>query len=159
MAGIWHNSSVLRQASCAALAASKQRQVTLEEVSCSFLFGCSSKSFMERATCSSCALCAICRQAGLYTSQPHPHCFLRHKEGAGAGSTSSSAVPLTTNDMEAEAFPTTIGWRLQSQINAQVRQATFWDTQRSLCSGELAKRPTASRWWTRRSLKWCMIKL
>ena len=30
-----------------------------------------------------------------------------------------------------------IGWRLQSQINAQVRQATFWDTQRSSCSGEL----------------------
>ena len=30
-----------------------------------------------------------------------------------------------------------IGWRLQSQFNAEVRQATFWDTHRSLCSGEL----------------------
>ena len=143
VAEIWNNSSVLRQAPCS-LAASKQRQVTLEEVSCSFLFGCSSKSFMERTTCSSCALCALCRQASLYTAQPHPHCFLRHKEGAGAGSTSSAAVSLTTNDMEKSSSAgicnhdwLAIGWRLQSQINAQVRQATFWDTHRSSCSGEL----------------------
>ena len=79
-----------------------------------------------------------------YTAQPHPHCFLRHKEGAGAGSTSSSAVPLTTNDMEKSSSAgicnqdwLAIGWRLQSQINTQVRQATFWDTHRSSCSGEL----------------------
>ena len=31
----------------------------------------------------------------------------------------------------------TFGWSLQSQINAQVRQTTFWDTHRSSCSGEL----------------------
>ena len=39
----------------------------------------------------------------------------------------------------AQAFATTIDWRstLQSQINAQVRQATFWDTHKSSCSGEL----------------------
>ena len=99
---------------------------------------------MERTTCSSCALCALCRQASPYTAQPHLHCFLRHEEGAGAGSTSSSAVSLTTNDMEKSSSAgirnhdwLAIGWRLQSQINAQVRQATFWDTHRSSCSGEL----------------------
>ena len=109
-----------------------------------WLSGCSSKSFMERTTCSSCALCALCCQASLCTAQPHPHCFLRHKEGAGAGSTSSSAVSLTTNDMEKSSSAgicnhdwLAIGWRLQSQINAQVRQATFWDTHKSSCSGEL----------------------
>ena len=94
-----------------------------------WLSGCSSKSFMERTTCSSCALCALCCQASLCTTaQPHPHCFLRHKEGAGAGSTSSSAVSLTTTDMEKSSSAgicnhdwLAIGWRLQSQINAQVR--------------------------------------
>ena len=112
------------------------------------LSGCSSKSFMKRTklTCSSCALCDLCCQASLCTAQPHPHCFLRHKEGAGAGSTSSSAVSLTTNDMEKSSSAgicnhdwLAIGWRLQSQINAQVRQATFWDTHKSSCSGELRK--------------------
>ena len=109
-----------------------------------WLSGCSSKSFMERTTCPSCALCALCCQASLYTAQPHPHCFLRHKEGAGAGSTSSSAVSLTTNDMEKLSSAgicnhdwLAIRWHLQSQINAQVRQATFWDTHRSSCCGEL----------------------
>ena len=89
-------------------------------------------------------LCALCRQASLYTAQPHPHCFLRHKEGACAGSTSCSAVSLTTNDMEKSSSAgicnpawLAIGWSLQSQINAQVRQTTFWDTHRSSCSGDL----------------------
>ena len=85
-----------------------------------WLSGCSSKSFMERTTCSSCALCALCCQASLFTAQPHPHCFLRHKGGACAGSTSSSAVSLTTNDMEsraAQAFATTIDWRSDGVSN------------------------------------------
>ena len=134
------------------------------------LSGCSSKSFMERTTCSSCALCALCCQASLCTAQPHPHCFLRHKEGAGAGSTSSSAVSLTTNDMEKSSSAgicnhdwLAIGWRLQSQINAQVildRRLSGTRT-RVRVAESCAKRPTASRWWTRRSLKWsrCMRKL
>ena len=174
MAEIWNNSSVLRQGSCA-LAASKQRQVTLEEVSSSFLFGCSSKSFMERTTCSSCALCALCncRQASLYTAQPHPHCFRRHKEGAGAGSTSSSAVSLTTNDNYGKGYgkveqrrhlqPRLIGDRIASPIAVQRARRLFgtrtgWGV-RVHVAESCAKRPTASRWWTRRSLKWCMSKL
>ena len=53
------------------------------------------------------------------------------------------------------------GWRLQSQINAQVRQATFCSGTRTgvRVAESCAKRPTASRWRTRRSLKWCMRKL
>ena len=78
VAEIWNNSSVLLQASCA-LASSKQRQVTSEEVSSSVLFiimwliSGSSKSFMERTTCSSCALCTLCRQASLYKLPSHTH--------------------------------------------------------------------------------------
>ena len=94
----------------------------------------------------SCALCALCHQVSLYTAQPHPHCFLRHKEGASAGSTSSSAVSLTTDDMEMSSSAgicnhdwLAIGWCLQSLINAQVRQSTFWDTHRSSCCGELCQ--------------------
>ena len=52
-----------------------------------------------------------------------------------------------------------IGWRLQSQFNAQVRQATFWTRTGVRVAESCAKRLTASRWWTRRSLKWCMSKL
>ena len=123
MAEIWNSSCALRQASCA-LAASKQRQVTLEEVSCSFLFGCSSKSFMERTTCSSCALCALCRQASLFAAQPHPHCFLRYRRcwcwinfklrRAVSLTIWKSSAGICNHDWLA------IGWRLQSQINAQV---------------------------------------
>ena len=65
-------------------------------------------------------------------------------------STSSSAVSLTTNNMEKSSSAgicnhdwLAIGWRLQSQINAQIRQATLWDTHRSSCSGEL--RPATDR--------------
>ena len=56
----------------------------------------------------------------IQTAQPHPHCSLRHKEGAGAGSTSSSAVSLTTNDMEsrgAQAFATTTDWQSNGVSN------------------------------------------
>ena len=121
---------------------------------------------MERTTCSSCALCALCRQASLYTAQPHPHCFRRHKEGAGAGSTSSSAVSLTTNDMESravQAFATTIDWRSDGVSNRRSTRKLdrrLSGTRTGVRVAEsCAKRPTASRWWTRRSLKWCMIKL
>ena len=96
-------------------------------------------------SCSSCALCALCRQA----NPAQPQTLLSspgHKEGAGAGSTSSFAVPLTTNDMEKSSSAgicnhdwLAIQRRLQPQINAQVRQATFWDTHKRLCSGELRR--------------------
>ena len=171
MAEIWNNASALRQASCA-LAASKQRQVTLKSSILLFLVwlsGCSSKSFMERTTCSSCALCALCCQASLCTAQPHPHCFLRHKEGAGAGSTSSSAVSLTTNDMEksssAGAFATTIDWRSDGVFNRRstrkLDRRLSGTRTRVRVAETCAKRPTASRWWTRRSSNWsrCMRKL
>ena len=164
MAEIWNNSSVLRQASCA-LAASKHWSSDRWRVSCYFLFGSSSKSFMERTTCSSCALCALWRQASLYTAQPHPHCFLGHKEGAGAGSTSSSTLSLTTNDMEsraAQAFATTIDWRSDGVSNRRSTRKLdrrLSETRTGVRVAEsCAKRPTASRWWMRRSL-WCMSKL
>ena len=50
-------------------------------------------------------------------------------------------MSLTTNDMEsraAQAFATTTDWQSNGgSTNAQVRQATFWDTHRSSFSGEL----------------------
>ena len=58
-----------------------------------------------------------------------------------------------------------IGWRLQSQINAQVRDrrlsANSGTRTRVRVAESCAKRRTASRWRTRRSLKWsrCMRKL
>ena len=61
-------------------------------------------------------ICALCRQASrnILPSHTHTAATTRHKEGAGAGSTSSSTVPLTTNDMEsraAQAFATTTDWQ------------------------------------------------
>ena len=124
---------------------------------------------MERTTCSSCALCALCRQASLYTAQPHPHCFLKHKEGAGAGSTSSSAVSFSgyerygNVEQRRHLQPRSIGDRRDGISN---RRSTRKLDRRLQVSGtrtgvrvaeSCAKRPTASRWWTRRSLKWCRL--
>ena len=78
------------------------------------------------------------------------------------------AVSLTTNDMEKSSSAgicnhdwLAIGWRLQSQFNAQVyTDRRLSGTRTGVRVAEsCAKRPTASRWWTRRSLKWCMSKL
>ena len=126
------------------------------------------RSWRRLQSYSSCALCALCCQASLYTAQPHPHCFLRHKEGAGAGSTSSSAVSLTTNDMEklsSAGIATTIDWRSDGVSNRRSTRKLdrrLSGTRTGVRVAEsCAKRPTASRWWTRRSLKWsrCMRKL
>ena len=173
MAEIWNNSSVLRQASCV-LASSKQRQVTLEEVSCSVLFGWSqvrqNRSWKGLHALFVCSLPSLSSNQPITNAQPHPRCSIGHIEGAGAGSTSSSTVSLTTNDMEKSSSAgicnhdwLAIQWRLQSQINAQVRQATSWDMHRSLCSGDLrhcGDRPLRAggrgdHW----NLKWCMTKL
>ena len=137
-----------------------------------WLISGSSKSFicMERTTCSSCALCALCRQAS-YTYSPATPTLLSslgHEEGAGAGSFSSFAVPLTTNDMEkssAQAFATTTDWQSNGVSNRRSTRRLdkrLSGTRTGVCAAEsCAKRPTASRWWTvtRRSLKWCMTRL
>ena len=93
-----------------------------------------------------CSLRSLPSSQPIHNAQPHPRCSDRHKEGAGAGSFSNSDVSLTTNDMEQSSSAgicshdkLAIQWRLQSQINAQVRQATFKDVHvhRSWCSGKL----------------------
>ena len=127
----------------------------------------SSKSFMEKDyMLFVCSLRSLPSSLPVQTAQPHPHCSLCHKEGAGAGSTSSFAVSLTTNNMESSRAGIcnhdwlAIQWRLQSEINAQVRDRRLSRTRTELRAAEsCAKRLTASHWWTRRLLKWCMTKL
>ena len=115
-----------------------------------------------------CSLRSLPSSQQIQTAQPHPHCSLRHKEGADAGSTSSSAVSLrTTNDLEsrgAQAFATTTDWQSNGVSNRRsTRRLETGDflghAQEFRVAESCAKRPTASRWWTRRSLKWCMTKL
>ena len=77
-----------------------------------WLISCLPKSFMKRTTCSSCALCTLCRQASLYILPSHTH--TAPSDIKGAGSTSSFPVSLTTNNMEsraAQAFATTTDWQ------------------------------------------------
>ena len=125
MAEVGNNLSVLRHASCA-LASSKQRQVTLEEVSWSVRFGCLADLRFVKTVHGKdsmlfvCSLCSLPPSQPIHNAQPHPRCSVRHKEGAGTGSTSSSAVPLTTNDMEsraAQAFATTTDWQSSGVSN------------------------------------------
>ena len=132
--------SVLRQASCAlaskqaatgdASSSSGRGSILLGLV---WLISGSSKSFPERTTCSSCALCALCpsfcRQASLCILPSHTHTAATWHKGAGAVSTSSSAVPFTTNNMErraAQAFATTTDW--QSNRVSKRRSTRKWET-------------------------------
>ena len=77
----------------------------------------------------------------------------------GAGSTSSSAVSLTTNDMEsraAQAFATTTDWESNGGSTRRLDRRLSGTRTGVRLAESCAKRPTASRWWTRRSLTWCM---
>ena len=63
----------------------------------------------------------------------------------------------------AQAFATTIDWRSNGVSNrrstSKVDRRLSGTRTAVRVAENCAKRPTASRWWTRRSLKWCMSKL
>ena len=80
----------------------------------------------------------------------------------GTGSTSSSAVSLTTNNMEsraAQAFATTTDWQSNGGSTRRLDRRLSGTRTGVRLAESCAKRPTASLWWTRRSLMWCMPKL
>ena len=131
-----------------------------------WLISGSSKSFIERTT-HTCSSCALCRQASLNILPSHTK-------------TASSDIKkvLVLDQLQAppchwlrtiwkgraaKAFATTTDWRSDG---VSIRRSTrrldrrLSGTRTGVRVAEsCAKLPTASRWWTRRLLKWCMTKL
>ena len=154
------------------MAASKQRQVTLEEVKYLAL-SCLAEWLFVKIVHGEDHMLFVCSLRSLLSSQPmysvpsHTH-------------TASSDIKkvLVLDQLQAPpchwlrtiwnsraAFATTIDWRSDGVSNRsstrKLDRRLSGTRTRVRVAESCAKRPTASRWWTRRSLKWswCMRKL